>query len=72
MISILEAEQIVDQQEAVILETMPDDIEQFQNDMRVVSEALVKIGLNRAAGVLLYGSAVLALKKARQHELRTT
>lgn len=69
MISILEAEQIVDQQEAVILETMPNDIEQFQNDMRVVSEALVKIGLNGAAGVLLYGSAVLALKKARQQEM---
>lgn len=67
MISINQAEQLVDQQEAVILESI--DLEIFQNDMRVVADALIKIGLKKAAGVLLYGSALLALKKARQQEM---
>jgi len=62
-------EQLVDQLEAEILETIPEDIEQFQNYMRMAADALKKADLRPAAGVLLYGSALLALKKIRQQEM---
>ena len=68
MTTIIEAEQFVDQQEAAILETIPEDIEQFQTYIRMVASILKEANLKPAAAVLLYGSSLLALKKVRQHD----